>query len=161
VDFRRFDTGQLPELMTWFPDAHPLRTWGGPEFRFPFTPATFREDAKVDSIDSFALVAEDGALAAFGQCYLRIERCHFGRVGVAPARRGQGIGTLLLAEMAAWGQARFGPRELSLFVKHDNEAAHRLYRRLGFREAPYPDPAFMPDAHYMIADVGSLSRAGS
>jgi len=161
VDFRRFDTGQLPELMTWFPDAHPLRTWGGPEFRFPFTPATFREDAKVDGIDSFALVAEDGALAAFGQCYLRIERCHFGRVGVAPVRRGQGLGTLLLAKMAAWGQARFGPRELSLFVKHDNEAAHRLYRRLGFRETPYPDPAFLPDAHYMIADAESLSRVGS
>ena len=156
MDFRRFDTGQLPELMTWFPDAHALRTWGGPEFRFPFSAATFREDAKVDGIDSFALLAEDGALAAFGQCYLRIERCHFGRVGVAPRRRGQGLGTLLLAAMAGWGQASFGPRELSLFVKHDNEAAHRLYRRLGFRETPYPDPAFMPDAHYMIADASAL-----
>ncbi len=103
MNFRRFDPDRLPDLTTWFCEAHELRTWGGPEFRFPFTPTTFREDAKVDSIDSFALVAEDGALAAFGQCYLRIERCHFGRVGVAPGRRGQGLGTRLLAEMAAWG----------------------------------------------------------
>jgi RimJ/RimL family protein N-acetyltransferase len=153
VNFRRFDPGQLPELMNWFPDAHALRTWGGPDFRFPFTAATFREDAHVDSIDSFSLVAEDVTIAAFGQCYLRIERCHFGRVGVAPRWRGQGLGTRLLQEMTGWGQGQFGPRELSLFVKRDNEAAHRLYLRLGFREIPYPDPAFLADCHYMIAQA--------
>ena len=152
MEFRRFDLQQLPELMAWFPDARALRTWGGPDFRFPFTTASFREDAKVDSIDSLSLVAGDGALAAFGQCYLRIERCHFGRVAVAPDRRGGGLGSRLFREMADWGQARFGPRELSLFVNRDNPEAHRLYQRLGFREIPYPDPDFLPAAHYMIAD---------
>ena len=156
MNFGRFDPERLAELMAWFKDAQSLRTWGGPEFRFPFSAASFREDSRVDGIDSFALVAEDGALAAFGQCYLRIERCHFGRVGVAPQLRGLGLGTRILQEMAVWGQQRFGPRELSLFVKHDNEAAHRLYRRLGFREAPYPDPAFAAGMHYMIADASAL-----
>jgi ribosomal protein S18 acetylase RimI-like enzyme len=158
VNFCRFDPGQLPELMTWFPDAHGLRTWGGPEFRFPFTAATFREDAKVDGIDSFSLVAQDGTLAAFGQCYLRVKRCHFGRVAVAPRQRGQGLGTRLLREMAAWGRARFGPRELSLFVLASNEPAQRLYRRLGFRETAYPDPGFMPEAHYMVATAWPENR---
>ena len=156
MNFRRFDPMTLPELMTWFPDAATLRLWGGPEFRFPFTLASFREDTKMDGIDSFSLVDDDGTLAAFGQCYLRIERCHFGRVGVAPQRRGRGLGSRLLAEMAAWGQARFGPRELSLFVHRDNPDAHRLYLRLGFREMPYPDPAFMPAARYLVADASAL-----
>lgn len=138
--------------MTWFPDARALRIWGGPEIRFPFTADSFRDDTKVDSIDSFSLVADDGGLAAFGQCYLRIERCHFGRVGVAPGRRSQGLGARLLLEMADWGRARFGPRELSLFVDDDNARAHRLYLRLGFREIPYPDPGFLPSARYLIAD---------
>ena len=151
VEFQRFDLQRLPELMTWFPDAGALRTWGGPDFRFPFTAASFREDVKVDSIDSFSLVADDGALAAFGQCYLRVERCHFGRVAVAPGRRGEGLGSRLFREMANWGRARFGPRELSLFVNRDNLEALRLDQRLGFREIPYPDPDFMPTAHYMIA----------
>jgi ribosomal protein S18 acetylase RimI-like enzyme len=150
--FARFDPVQLPELMTWFPDRHALQTWGGPEFRFPFTAASFREDSKVDGIDSFSLVADDGGLAAFGQCYLRIGRCHFGRVGVAPGRRGRGLGSRLLLEMADWGRTRFGPRELSLFVDRDNARAHRLYLRLGFREIPYPDPEFLPSARYLIAD---------
>jgi ribosomal protein S18 acetylase RimI-like enzyme len=151
VNFRRFDPAQLPELMTWFPDADSLRAWGGPEFRFPFTAETFRTDSKVDEIDSWSLVAGDGALAAFGQCYLRVGRCHFGRVGVSPRLRGSGLGSRLLREMARWGTAEFGERELSLFVRRDNEAAYRLYLRLGFREVPYPDPAFMTDSRYMIA----------
>lgn len=155
VKFGRFDPAQLPELMSWFPDAHELRIWGGPEFRHPFTPVSFREDSKVDEIDSFALVGDDDTLAAFGQCYLRIKRCHFGRLGVSPARRGQGLGSRLIRELTDWGLGEFGRRELSLFVRHDNVAAHRLYRRLGFRETPYPDPAFTAETHYMIAPAPS------
>jgi ribosomal protein S18 acetylase RimI-like enzyme len=151
VIFQRFDPAQLPELAAWFPDAESLRTWGGEEFRHPYTMETFRDDSKIDSIASLSLVGDDGALAAFGQCYLRVERCHFGRVGVAPASRGGGIGARMFHEMAAWGMAEFGPRQLSLFVYKDNERARRLYLRLGFRVVPYPEP-FMPTAHYMIAD---------
>ncbi len=150
--FQRFDPAQVPELMAWFADPGPLRTWGGPDFRFPYTAASFREDSKVDSIDSFSLVSAGGSLAAFGQCYVRAERCHFGRVGVSPRWRGQGLGTRLLREMADWGIAEFGPRELSLFVDKTNTDARRLYLRLGFREVPYPQA--MPlgmDSHYMIA----------
>ncbi len=157
VRFQRFDPAQVPELMGWFGNEPELRAWGGPDFRFPFTAATFREDARVDSIDSFSLVAEGGVIAAFGQCYLRVERCHFGRVGVSPRRRGQGLGTRLFREMTAWGLREFGPRELSLFVAKDNADARRLYLRLGFREAPYPEA--MPhgmDAHYMIANASAL-----
>ena len=156
--FQRCDPAQVTELMSWFTDAEALRTWGGPDFRFPYTAATFREDTKVDSIDSFALIAESGSVAAFGQCYLRVGRCHFGRVGVSPRRRSQGLGTRLLREMAAWGRDEFGPRELSLFVNRSNGDARRLYLRLGFREVPYPE-AMPPgmDAHYMVADATALA----
>lgn len=151
MNFRRFDPALLPELMAWFPDAITLRTWGGPAFRHPFTPESFREDAKVDEIDSWSLV-DDAALAAFGQCYLRVGRCHFGRVAVAPGARGGGLGTRLLREMAREGHAKFGDRELSLFVYRDNEAAHRLYRRLGFVEVEYPDRDTPTEGmRYMIA----------
>ncbi len=153
MKFRRFDLAQLPELRAWFPDEKSLRTWGGPAFRHPSTPESFREDSRVDELDSGSLVGDDGVLAAFGQYYLRIGRCHFGRVGVAPAVRGTGLGTRLLREIAREGIAKFGDRELSLFVCRDNEAAHRLYLRLGFLEVPYPDPEFMKDSRYMVAQA--------
>jgi ribosomal protein S18 acetylase RimI-like enzyme len=152
VKFARFDPAQLPELAAWFEDADSLRTWGGTPFRFPFTPETFREDSKVDEIASFALGAA-GTLAAFGQCYLRNERCHFGRLAVSPERRGQGLGTRLVRELAAWGLGEFGPRELSLFVNRSNVGAIRLYRRLGFADSVYPEPTpFMTNSIYMVAD---------
>lgn len=150
VRFARFDPAQLPELATWFDDADSLRTWGGTEFRFPFTPETFREDSKVDEIASFALA--DASLAAFGQCYLRIGRCHFGRLAVSPRRRGQGFGTRLIRELTDWGLGEFGPRELSLFVNRNNVDAIRLYQRLGFADSTYPEPTpFMANSIYMLA----------
>ena len=150
--FQRFDPARLPELMTWFPDAEQCRTWGG-DFRFPFTPESFREDSRIDEIASWSLVADDAALAAFGQCYVRVERCHFGRLAVSPSMRGSGLGTQLIRELTAWGLGEFGDRELSLFVNQDNERAHLLYLRLGFREVPYPGERspFMANSRYMIA----------
>jgi predicted GNAT family acetyltransferase len=66
--------------------------------------------------------------------------------------RCQGFGTRLIRELTAWGLAEYGSRELSLFVNRNNVAAHRLYLRLGFREATYPEPTpFMANSHYMIA----------
>lgn len=151
VRFARFEPTQLPELATWFEDADSLRTWGGTQFRFPFTAESFREDSKVDEIASFSLAA-GGSLAAFGQCYLRIERCHFGRLAVSPHRRSQGLGTRLIRELAGWSLREFGPRELSLFVNRGNVDAIRLYRRLGFTDAVYPEPTpFMANSIYMIA----------
>jgi ribosomal protein S18 acetylase RimI-like enzyme len=152
VIFRRFEPARLPELMTWFPDAEQCRTWGG-DFRFPFTPESFREDSRIDEIASWSLVDDDAALAAFGQCYVRLERCHFGRLAVSPSMRGSGLGTQLIRELTAWGLGEFGDRELSLFVKQSNERAHLLYLRLGFREVPYPGERspFMANSRYMIA----------
>ena len=152
VNFQRFDPARLPELMTWFPDAEQCRTWGG-DFRFPFTPESFREDSRIDEIASWSLVDDAAALAAFGQCYVRLERCHFGRLAVSPSMRGGGLGTQLVRELTAWGLAEFGDRELSLFVDQSNERAHLLYLRLGFREVPYPGERspFMANSRYMIA----------
>ena len=113
----------------------------------------FRADCRIDDIASWSLAGDDGALAAFGQCYVRIERCHFGRLAVSPRVRGRGLGTRLIRELTAWGLAEFGDRELSLFVKQSNERAYQLYLRLGFREVSYPGERspFMANSRYMIA----------
>ncbi len=151
MKFQPFDDSRLPELMSWFRNADELRTWGGPPFRFPFTDATFREDAKLSSLPTWSLV-EDGQLAAFGQCYLRVGRCHFGRVAVSPKVRSRGHGTTLIREMANWGSKEFSANEYSLFVIASNPRAIALYRRLGFSEMPYPEPS--PELEtfiYMVA----------
>lgn len=151
VTFQRFDESQLPELMTWFGGRAALLTWGGPEFRYPCTPESFRDDAKVRILPTWALV-EDGVLVGFGQCYLRVGRCHLGRLAISPARRGGGLGTRLIVELAGWGRCEFRSDTFSLFVIPANTRARRLYERLGFVETPYPEPSPATDGFvYMVA----------
>jgi [ribosomal protein S18]-alanine N-acetyltransferase len=52
-------------------------------------------------------------------------------VGVVPEHRGLGLGTYLLGQALA-GFQQAGIRRVSLEVTSRNQAAHRLYRRLGF-----------------------------
>lgn len=139
VHLRHFDGQHLAELMSWFPDAPSCRMWGGPEFRFPFTEATFREDARLGDLASYVLVA-DGRLVGFGQYYRRLGHCQLGRLAIAPGLRGRGLGSTLVRELAARGRNELGGGPLSLFVLDGNERALRLYRRLGFHEARYPEP---------------------
>lgn len=147
-----FEDAHLPELMSWFPDKLSCHTWGGIEFRFPFTQASFREDARLGSLPTWALVRDDGSLAGFGQFYLRVGRCHLGRLAIAPGSRGQGFGTMLVRELCRRGGATFGTRSCSLFVVPENLRALRLYRRLGFSPVPYPEPTpALSEYIYMVA----------
>jgi len=136
-----FEQRWLAELMGWFPDTDACRVWGGPGFRFPFTATTFREDARLDSLPTWALVDDDGRFVGFGQYYLRVGRCHLGRLVVAPARRGRGLGSTLVHELCRQGAAELGTQSCSLFVLPGNERALNLYRRLGFVPVPYPEAA--------------------
>jgi ribosomal protein S18 acetylase RimI-like enzyme len=152
TQLQRFDAARLPELMRWFHDADACRAWGGPNFRCPYTPATFREDVRIDSLASWSLVDDSGTLAGFGQYYLRAGRCHLGRLAVAPALRGRGLGGTLVRELGQTGSADLGVATYSLFVLPGNERAMHLYQRLGFEPAcyPEPDPVF-DDCIYMVA----------
>jgi ribosomal protein S18 acetylase RimI-like enzyme len=147
-----FEDARLPELMSWFPDEASCHTWGGPEFRFPFTAATFREDAKLASLATRTLVADDGTLAGFGQFYLRVGRCHLGRLAIAPDARGRGLGATLVRELCRQGSIALGVESFSLFVVPGNDRALQLYRRLGFSPVPYPEPTPALDPYiYMVA----------
>ena len=139
-------------LMPWFPDARSCAVWGGPRFRHPFTAATFLEDICLYDLPSYVLRDSDGMVCAFGQYYQRAGRCHFGRLVVSPARRGGGLGTALIRDLAREGVPRLGVDECSLFAAPDNEGALRLYDRRGFRAAVYPedDPMVRPFVYMVV-----------
>jgi len=149
----------LPQIMSWFADADSTRIWGGWQFRFPFTPDSFASDVQLNERPSYVLADEPGAILGFGQVYARVGRCHFGRLAVAPAMRGQGLGTALLRALAHAGQREMGTTEFSLFVSRQNVRAENLYRRLGFARAEYPEAGMPDDYVYMVAGPGCLDGA--
>jgi ribosomal protein S18 acetylase RimI-like enzyme len=146
----------LGELMGWFPDARSCAAWAGPEFRYPYDEATFREDIRLD-LPSHSLVEGDDVLA-FGQYYLRAGRCHLARLVVSPIHRRRGIGLRLVRELARTGCERLGTRECSLFVMEDNAAAIATYRRAGFAFAAYPGEIPLADCAYMTAVGAALAE---
>jgi ribosomal protein S18 acetylase RimI-like enzyme len=152
LQFIKATETHAPQIITWFPDEHSCRVWGGPAFRFPLTLETFLADSKFAQLPSYVLIREPAELCAFGQFYLRAGRCHLGRLAVAPTQRGRGVGTHLIQMLIREGTKTLGVTESSLFVHVTNTAALALYERLGFTRTSYPEPDLMlPDSYYMIA----------
>lgn len=140
----------LDQIMGWFPDAASADIWSGPDFRFPFSPQSFREDLRPDLMASWALRDSDDELAAFGQSYERAGRGHLARLVVNPAMRRQGVGKRLIQCIIAALEASHDYDEYSLFVYRHNEPAYRCYRSLGFAVVDYPADAAMPDKCFFL-----------
>lgn len=145
----------LVEIMSWFPDRESCETWGGPQFRYPFTESSFVEDLRLDETTSLCLLGEDDELLGFGQYYLREGRCHLARLVVPPEKRGRGLGQRLIALLIEAGCEHLGVDESSLFVLAHNEPAVRCYRSLGFEATRYPGE--MPEIENCIYMVRSAT----
>lgn len=125
-------------LMGWFEDELAVRQWGGPNFRYPFTSRSFREDMGVGTLDSFVYRSVDGELLAFGQVYEMLGRGHLARLVVSPRHRGRGVGSDLVNDLCAKASEFFKCSGHSLYVMRKNATAVRCYERAGFVESPYP-----------------------
>ena len=138
------------ELMSWFPTEEELGIWSGPGFRYPFDLSSFKKDLKLDTLKSFSLVSEEGDLLAFGQYYLRLERCHLGRLVVNPNIRGQGVSSHLIQKLSTLGKSDLKTDSCSLFVLGHNKSAIQAYTKLGFSMADYPDEIPLENCFYMV-----------
>lgn len=147
----------IDELMGWFPDAHSVDIWGGPEFRFPFTRETFYAYCRWRDFSSFCLRNPDNEFAAFGQLGSRYNRAHLARLITNPGMRRQGAGRKLLEMMIAAAYAEQEHSEIALFVYRDNVPAYQCYLALGFEVQEYPDGAPMADkCLYLTRPVGPV-----
>lgn len=95
---------------------------------------------------SFCYVVRDRSQQVIGYCsfWRVLDELHINNLAVAPSQRGRGAGMALLHEVLREG-ARLGARRATLEVRRSNEAARRLYERLGFsvagvRQAYYTHP---------------------
>lgn len=146
--------------MRWFPDAQSTRTWGGPEFRFPFTRHSFAEDMHWGRMASYSICSAADELAAFGQLYERFGRINLARLVVDPALRGAGLGRRLVRCLLDKGETGFDCDEFSLFVYRDNVAALSCYQSEGFRITDYPDGMPLIDECYYLTRPRRVEQPG-
>ncbi|GLR69581.1 GNAT family N-acetyltransferase [Agaribacter marinus] len=138
------------ELMSWFSSEEELSSWSGPNFRYPFTLSTFKSDLKLDTLNSFSLISKEGDFLAFGQYYLRLGKCHLGRLVVNPNWRGQGIVSTLANQISDMGKENLKVDSCSLFVLGHNERAIKSYKKMGFSIAEYPEKIPLKNCLYMV-----------
>ena len=125
-------------LMGWFTGRQDVVIWGGPDFRYPFTRASFFEDVRWRQMPAYSLFDPGGEFAGFGQIYDRDRHIHLARLIVEPAQRGHGVGRRLVELLMRAGRAIMPHRRYSLFVFRENAPALGCYRSLGFEISDYP-----------------------
>ncbi|MBP8974801.1 MAG: GNAT family N-acetyltransferase [Anaerolineae bacterium] len=97
------------------------------------TPGSFRALIRQDDLDldaSVAALAGD-EIVGTGMLGLRQDKAWIGGMGVVPEWRRHGIGLRMMEHLLAQAQTQRA-REVRLEVIEANEAARRLYERLGF-----------------------------
>ena len=119
------ELAHVSTMMTWFDSEQAVQDWAGPHFTYPYDQERFVTGLQLDKLTSFALLTEQGKLVGFGQYYLRLGRCHLGRLVVTPCQRGQGVASTLLTQLSELGKADLAVSECSLFVLAHNDAARK------------------------------------
>jgi len=82
----------------------------------------------------FVVRTTDRPVVGFCAFWLVVDEIHINNVAVVPDLRGRGIGTALMSRVLEEARA-LGAGRATLEVRVSNQAARRLYARLGFREA--------------------------
>lgn len=108
----------------------------------------------------FLVAEEDGAICGYIGMYLSIDEGEITNVAVSPAKRGAGVGSMLLEQALACA-AQEEIVQVVLEVRVSNEPAIRLYEKYGFkhcgiRKGFYDFPK--EDAYIMI--LGRTKDAG-
>lgn len=80
----------------------------------------------------FVVRTPEHRVAGFCAFWLVVDEIHINNLAIRPALRGQGIGTQLIRRVFDEAK-RLGARRATLEVRRSNEAARRLYERVGFR----------------------------
>ena len=98
----------------------------------------------------YVLRLDDRTPVAFCVCWMLLDELHVNTVAVAPAHRRQGLATRLLQHVFSEAAVR-GVTRATLEVRASNEAALRLYERLGFKvTARRPGYYTQPDEDALI-----------
>ena len=100
-------------------------------FAMPWKRDDFWREAK-NELATYIVGELDGKVVAYAGAWVSFNQAEVMSVAVAPEFRGQGLGTLLFAELIKAVKAR-GATAITLEVRPSNTAAIKLYENFGLR----------------------------
>lgn len=100
-------------------------------FTNPWTREMYESELANSRVSRVYTLREDGRVLGFCSLWLILDELHINNLAIHPDARGRGLGTRLLGRVLEEG-ARDGARRATLEVRRSNDAARRLYRRMGF-----------------------------
>ena len=100
-------------------------------FTSPWTREMYLAELKNPGVSFFYLARSGDAVVGFCSCWRVLDELHINNLAVLPEVRRTGVATALLTHVLDHG-AGLGARRATLEVRRSNEAALKLYARLGF-----------------------------
>lgn len=138
-----FTPADIPELLSWVPDAHFLLQFSGPTYQFDLFTVQLESDIRRmertgNNLMFRAVDNEHGKSVGHIQ-FTKVDRTHrsawIGRVLVGESTvRGKGLGSAMMKAMLDMAFNDLDLIEVGLAVYDFNLAAMRCYQQLGFRE---------------------------
>ena len=113
-------------------DADQVAAIEAASFTMPWSRQSFWEEAQNEQA-YYLLALSEEEIVGYAGVWLVLDEAQVMHIAVAPARRGQGIGRMLLADLMARSKAR-GAARMTLEVRPSNAAALALYASLGFKD---------------------------
>ena len=108
--------------------------FAGPSLPWPLSAVELMASAHEPGRAVYVLVDDEGEPVATGSLLELGDTTRIGRVLVAPTRRGEGWGRMLMTALIEQAAEREGVRTITLGVYEHNHAARRLYQHLGLME---------------------------
>jgi ribosomal-protein-alanine N-acetyltransferase len=122
-------------------------------YEFPWTFGIFRDCVHHGYV--CRVWEADGVVLGYGIMSVAVQECHLLNICVRPAEQRRGHGERIISALLDIARER-GAHVAFLEVRESNEAAHRLYSRLGFNEIGVR-PQYYP-AHGQREDAIVLAR---
>jgi RimJ/RimL family protein N-acetyltransferase len=155
-----FTPAHFATLRSWFSSDREVVRFGGAGLRYPLDDEQLH--AIVDDPARLSWMAADGDGELLGHIELGLQReqeaALLGRVAIAPAARGRGLGTELVTSAldVAWDHDWVKRIDLRVFLW--NAPALAVYRRLGFETVSIETQAREVDGERWEAAMMSLGR---
>jgi len=102
-------------------------------FSTPWSRDSFINELKKNVFARYFIVEKEHRVIGYGGMWLVLDEAHITNIAIHPDYRGRYLGERLMHRLMSFA-AESGAAAMTLEVRRSNEAAKKLYRKLGFVE---------------------------